>query len=370
MKHFIIGMGEIGSALFRCLDGEVGDFDVKYGEMDKIDKVEYLHICFPMMRTFIADTAEYIEQLHPDITIIHSTVEVGTTRALKEMYYRVVHSPVRGTHPDIEKGLKTYIKYIGADTKEDYEKAADGLRGMKTAWLSPTEATELAKLLSLARYGLNISFAKEQEAICEKYGVLYEEVVKGWDITYNEGMLLEGRSTYLRPLIVPPQGRVGGHCVVPGMRKISDKSSLIRTALNVIGENTKIWHYTNIMDGVEIGNNCTIGSYVEIGRDVKIGDDCKIEAGAFIPQGVTVGDRVFIGPNVVFTNDKHPHATGEWELKETIVEDDVSIGANSTILCGITLREHSIIGAGSVVTKDTVPYELYMGNPAKIKVRV
>jgi len=120
--------------------------------------------------------------------------------------------------------------------------------------------------------------------------------------------------------------------------------TLIKDA--VIGEGTQVWHYCNLY-GCHIGRNCVIGSHVEIGEGVTIGDNCKIEAYTFIPPGVTIGDNVFVGPRVTFTNDKHPHAQGNWQITETVIGDGVSIGAASTILCGVTVEEGAA-SAGSV----------------------
>jgi UDP-3-O-[3-hydroxymyristoyl] glucosamine N-acyltransferase len=38
-----------------------------------------------------------------------------------------------------------------------------------------------------------------------------------------------------------------------------------------IGKNVRMWHFTYIGDGVEIGDNTKIGSLVHIDYDVKIG---------------------------------------------------------------------------------------------------
>jgi UDP-2-acetamido-3-amino-2,3-dideoxy-glucuronate N-acetyltransferase len=136
-----------------------------------------------------------------------------------------------------------------------------------------------------------------------------------------------------------------------------------------IGEGTKVWHYCNLFK-CKIGKNCVIGSYVEIGRNVTIGDNCKIECGVFIPEGVTIEDEVFIGPHVVFTNDRFPKAkTEHWEITKTIIKKGASIGANSTIRCGITIGENALIGCGSVVTKDVPDNEVWVGNPAKAMVK-
>ncbi|MEK6967643.1 MAG: acyltransferase [Nanoarchaeota archaeon] len=132
-----------------------------------------------------------------------------------------------------------------------------------------------------------------------------------------------------------------------------------------IGKNTTIWNFVNLY-GCEIGENCVIGSFVEIGKEVKLGNNCKVEKGAFIPTGVTIEDNVFIGPGVIFTNDKYPKALGKWKISKTYICSGVSIGANSTIVCGITIGKNSLIGAGSVVTKDVPAGAVVVGNPVRI----
>lgn len=145
----------------------------------------------------------------------------------------------------------------------------------------------------------------------------------------------------------------------------------------VLGENVLIPNPQLVnLYGCVIGSGTKIGAFVEIRKGVTIGKNCKIQAGVFIPEGVTVEDNVFLGPNVVFTNDKFPKATnsegqplheGEWEMLKTVVKKGASIGANSTVIAGITIGEESLIGAGSVVTKDVKNGATVYGNPAKEK---
>jgi len=137
-----------------------------------------------------------------------------------------------------------------------------------------------------------------------------------------------------------------------------------------IGEGTVIWRWTHIMPRARIGEGCMIGQGCFIGANVVIGDGCRIQNGAQLFEGVTLGDRVFIGPGVVFTNDRHPKLLNSsldygW-LEKTLVRNGATIGANATIRCGVTIGEGATIGAGAVVTKDVPNLETWVGNPARL----
>lgn len=147
------------------------------------------------------------------------------------------------------------------------------------------------------------------------------------------------------------------------------KTSIIDSDVK-IGKGTKIWAFTHVCSGAKIGKNCTIGEGVHIGPNVIIGDNCKIQNHSILYEGVELENNVFIGPNVVTTNDLYPKAQGEWSgenFKKTLIKNFASIGANCTIICGNIIGEHSLIGAGSVITKDIPPKVTAFGNPAKIK---
>lgn len=125
----------------------------------------------------------------------------------------------------------------------------------------------------------------------------------------------------------------------------------------------KIWHpEKSVILTDDIGEDSTIHAPVWIGKDVHIGKACRVQAFSFIPEGAQIEDFVFIGPNVTFTNDKHPPSQ-EWQ--KTFVGMGASIGAGTVILPGVTIGEFAVIGAGSVVTKDVPPKEMWFGNPAR-----
>jgi len=132
-----------------------------------------------------------------------------------------------------------------------------------------------------------------------------------------------------------------------------------------IGKNVRIYDQVNLYK-CKIGDNAKIDAFVYIEEGVKIGKNVKIRPFTFIPEGVEIEDDVFIGPGVIFTNDKYPRVRGQWRLQKTIVKRGASIGAGAIILPGVTIGEYAIIAAGSVVTKDVPPYAIVAGNPAKI----
>lgn len=137
-----------------------------------------------------------------------------------------------------------------------------------------------------------------------------------------------------------------------------------------IGEKTKIWHFSHIQSGAEIGTNCSIGQNVNIGNNVRIGNYVKIQNNVSVYEGVELEDYVFCGPSIVFTNIKVPRSEfpqcGSEFYQRTLVKRSASIGANATIVCGVTIGEYALIGSGAVVTKDIPDYALVIGNPGRI----
>ena len=135
----------------------------------------------------------------------------------------------------------------------------------------------------------------------------------------------------------------------------------------LIGDGTKVWHFSHIMKDAIIGKNCIIGQNVFIGSNVVVGNNVKIQNNVSLYNGVICEDNVFIGPSCVFTNVINPRSFIERknEFIKTILRNSSSIGANATIICGNELGSYSFIGAGSVVTKNVSDYELVVGNPAK-----
>ena len=132
-----------------------------------------------------------------------------------------------------------------------------------------------------------------------------------------------------------------------------------------IGGGARIWQYCVVLPRAKIGKGCNICAAVFIENDVVVGDDVTIKNGVQLWDGTRIGDRVFVGPNVTFTNDRFPRKKTPDKFLITRVETGASIGANATILPGITIGEGAMIGAGSVVIRSVEPYSRVVGNPAR-----
>lgn len=135
----------------------------------------------------------------------------------------------------------------------------------------------------------------------------------------------------------------------------------------VIGEGTKIWHFSHVMPDCSIGEGCNLGQNVVVSPSVVLGKNVKVQNNVSIYTGVICEDDVFLGPSMVFTNVINPRSAvnRKKEFKQTLVKKGASIGANATIICGITIGEYALIGAGAVVTKDVPAFALVVGNPSK-----
>jgi UDP-N-acetyl-D-mannosaminuronate dehydrogenase len=225
----IAGLGEIGKPLFDTVADCYDVVGVDVAPFERIDRAQILHVCYPFqIKDFVGETARYIDLFKPALTIINSTVAVGTTREIAARTgAAVVNSPVRGKHARMREELRLYTKFVGALDPNAGEQAAKHFQslGIKTAILSSPEATELAKLTETTYFGVMIAWAQEVERYCDRWGQNYEEVVSFYDEI----------DFFPRAKYFP--GAIGGHCVMPNIDILSQSyRSVVLQAIRTSNE--------------------------------------------------------------------------------------------------------------------------------------
>lgn len=365
-KAIVVGLGEVGGALYRVLKKSYGEnvagYDLSNGPAPE-EQFEVLNICFPYSDGFLSAVRSYAMKFRSSLIIIHSTVPVGTTSKIGP---DAVHSPILGDHTNMEESQTVFMKWIGG-SEGQAASAFLTYAGFACALVEKPEETELLKLFCLAKYGLAVAFSKYEKEVFDKFG-LDPKRIEAWDGYYNQGLNKLGKSHLERPVIRHEEGPIGGHCVIPGARLLSkthpDKLLGAILEYGPDRQDAVVWQPSNVYPTARIGKNVSIGTFCEIGHEVWIGDNVRIGAMCFIPEMVTIEDDAWIGPRVTFTNDMFP-PSGREHWQHTTVKRGARIGAAVTIRPGVTIGEGALVGAGAVVTHDVPPNELWVGIPAR-----
>lgn len=209
----IIGLGEVGQGLKKVLDGTIYPVDV-----DKFfppDAADFVHICFPYGKDFEKEVRRYQKLIRCKNWIIHSTVPIGTSKKLN-----CHHSPVRGVHPNLDKGIRTFVKYLAPGNKEIVQHFKDS--GIVVQQVKHSEDTEALKIWDTTYYGWNIIFEKLVYAWCVAAGRDFNIIYTHANTTYNQGYEKLGRKDVVRPVLRHQGGPIGGHCVLPNLRFLTN----------------------------------------------------------------------------------------------------------------------------------------------------
>jgi UDP-N-acetyl-D-mannosaminuronate dehydrogenase len=238
MKIGIIGHGEIGKAIEGVYAAQQIPVHIKDLERDDgLKGCDYLHICIPYSHRFVDIVEKYLLDLNPKVTIIHSTIAPGTVDKLttySSANYKIVHSPVRGVHPDLYEGVMTFDKIVAGNAAEEVYQHFISL-GMSPRIYENSVTSEVAKLLSTTYYGVCIAFHDYARKVCEATGANYDQAMTEWNQEYNTGYAALGMGHVRRPVLYPPDGSIGGHCIVPNAEILKEtlNSLLIQSILNL-----------------------------------------------------------------------------------------------------------------------------------------
>src|SRR4051794_39106293 len=75
-----------------------------------------------------------------------------------------------------------------------------------------------------------------------------------------------------------------------------------------IGSGTRVWAFSHVMKNALIGEGCNIGEGVFVESGARIGNRVTVKNQVLIWDGVIIEDEAFIGPAVIFTNDRTPRS--------------------------------------------------------------
>jgi len=137
---------------------------------------------------------------------------------------------------------------------------------------------------------------------------------------------------------------------------------------SAVGPRTRVWAFAHVLDGARVGADCNVCDHAFIESGAVLGDRVTVKNAVLVWDGVVVEDEVFLGPNMVFTNDPNPRIgfrKAPGELSRTLVRRGATIGANATIVCGVEVGTFGFVAAGAVVTRDVAAHALVAGNPAR-----
>lgn len=134
-----------------------------------------------------------------------------------------------------------------------------------------------------------------------------------------------------------------------------------------LGKGVKVWAFSQVRENAVIGDGTTIGSYVYVDTGVRVGRNVHVQNGAQLYRPFVIEDDVFIGPGVIFANDKHPKAHVIRDLKGAswTIGKGASIGAGAIIMPDVNVGAGAVIGAGAVVTADVPAGAVVKGVPAR-----
>jgi UDP-N-acetyl-D-mannosaminuronate dehydrogenase len=262
----IVGLGEIGGTIHSILE-QNPTFRVYGIDIDKNKMKEHkaeeppsesqtncqigvLHMCIPVSdkNKFIDTVKLYTKKYMPKLTIINSTVPVGTTI---EIYNQcgglIAHSPCRGVHKNREYMVREFlrwVKYVGGATPEAGKASKEHLNaaGFKTKMLANCTDTEFAKLFETTYRTWMIVFFQKMARMAERYSSLYPDFEISFDETVD---FIEDthRVRNDRPVMFPDA--IGGHCLLQNSKLLLEEFEPEMLSLIIESNNERIKEMKN-----------------------------------------------------------------------------------------------------------------------------
>jgi acetyltransferase-like isoleucine patch superfamily enzyme len=135
-----------------------------------------------------------------------------------------------------------------------------------------------------------------------------------------------------------------------------------------VGDGFQTGHHVMVREHTSMGDHVLLGTNSVIDGHVRVGSFVKIESNCYIPTHVEIGSRIFLGPNVVLTNDRYPlRLRDEYQPEGPTLEDGVTLGAGVVVCPGVRIGTGAFVAAGAVVTQDVPAMTLVVGVPGRMQ---
>lgn len=134
------------------------------------------------------------------------------------------------------------------------------------------------------------------------------------------------------------------HLIMEETSRLGD----VRVRLPDSNQPLTIGAYSYVREGSEIRHLKSIGRYCSIGRNVVLGQEPDNHPISWVSTSMSVSKNYIAG--------------GEFAS----IGHDVWIAHDVVIMAGVNIGNGAVIGRNAVVTKDVEPYQIVVGNPAKV----
>jgi acetyltransferase-like isoleucine patch superfamily enzyme len=158
--------------------------------------------------------------------------------------------------------------------------------------------------------------------------------------------------------------------VTIGSGSIIGANSVLYTNIQ-LGEQVLIGDLASIREGCVVGDRAIIGRSVMMLYNCTVGAFSRVQDQAHLVGDMQIEEHVFIGMQVVTTNDNDVYLRRYGLASPTVVRGPAirrfaAVGAGATILPGVEIGEGALVAAGAVVTKDVEPWTIVAGVPARV----
>ncbi|MFN8636997.1 MAG: DapH/DapD/GlmU-related protein [Chloroflexota bacterium] len=158
--------------------------------------------------------------------------------------------------------------------------------------------------------------------------------------------------------------------VTVGAGSIVGANSVLYTDIQ-LGQKVLIGDLASIREGCVVGDHAIVGRSVMMLYNCAVGAFTRVQDQAHLVGDMRIEEHVFIGMQVVTTNDNDVYLRRFGLQTPTTVGGPAvrrfaAVGAGATILPGVEIGEGALVAAGAVVTRDVAPWTIVAGIPARV----